>query len=113
MQEIADAYQMAAVLPVQNRAELELSAETDGGMTFTAKAGEALWLTIPRITGSFGVYCNEQLIATREQPALYPSPIPYAVQLRGLQAGENTVEVRPIGSMSAQRVTLLVCTETI
>lgn len=113
MQEIADAYQKAAVLPVQNRAELELSAETDGGMTFTAKTGEALWLTIPRITGSFGVYCNEQLIATREQPALYPSPIPYAVQLRGLQAGENTVEVRPIGSMSAQRVTLLVCTETI
>ena len=117
MQQLADAYQKAAALPVQSRAELALCADAErkecAVMTVQAADGDALWLTVARIAGSFGVYCNDRLIATREQPALYPTPIPYAVQLTDLHPGENEVRIEPIGSMSEQRVTLSVCIDTI
>ena len=121
LQTLADDYQTAAQLPVQNRAELELFAGEGrmvrGGISCLVKEGETLWLTVARVTGEFDVLCDneddkeEHLIASHRLPALYRSPMPYALRLDGLSEGEHMIYIEPASHMEEQRVTVSICTE--
>ena len=111
MQPVAESYQRAAVLPVQQQVEFDLYSGADerrcGEVECVAKAGEQYWLTIPRLNGNIGVYCNGELIATSHRfPSLYRFLMPFSVRLSGLREGANDVRIEPLGEMSAQRVSV-------
>ncbi len=110
MQSLADAFTRAAVLPTLLETTYPLHSHKEymqgGGILFTARAEDVLWLVIPRITGNVAVFCNDECIGSLELPPLYRVAVPYAVQLTHLRDGENHVHLEPRNSLAEQNVTL-------
>ena len=115
LQSIADAVQATAGMQICCSAEAALGGDGEtqtGKMAFPAKAGERLWLFLPRITGDFTVEINGVTVGGVSLPTLYRFPLPYAVALgEHTVTGENEISVSLCGDATAQTVELRVLRE--